>query len=58
MKTHFTITKGKKKGLKLLLTKVLSKWASNYIRSMSKALFPPGSEEVQPKNDKHRILHK
>ncbi|MBL0682900.1 hypothetical protein [Aquimarina mytili] len=58
METHFTSGKRKKQGLKPLITRVLLKWASNYIKSMSKALYPPGSEEVKSKNDRHRVFYK
>ncbi|WP_160114671.1 hypothetical protein [Aquimarina sp. AU474] len=58
METNFTITKGKKKGLKLLINRVLSKWVSNYIEAMSKALYPPETKGVQSKNDRHRIFYK
>ncbi|WP_158597748.1 MULTISPECIES: hypothetical protein [Aquimarina] len=58
MKTHFIITKRKKKGLKLLITRMLSKWASNYIKAMSKALYPSETQGVKSKNDRHRIFYK
>lgn len=58
METHFTITKGKMSNVKLLITRVLSKWASNYVKAMSKALYPPETKEVNSKNDRHRMLHK
>ncbi len=58
METQFTITKVKKKRLKDLITRVLSKWASNYIESMSKALYPSDYGGVKSKNDIHRIFYK
>ncbi len=58
METHFTITKRKKKSLKLLITRVVSKWISNYIKAMSKALYPPETQGVKSKNDRHRIFYK
>ncbi|WP_164914070.1 hypothetical protein [Aquimarina sediminis] len=58
METQFISTQEKKKNRKLLITRVLSKWASNYINAMSKALYPPGTKEVKSKNDKHRIFYK
>ncbi|PKV51354.1 hypothetical protein ATE84_3429 [Aquimarina sp. MAR_2010_214] len=58
METHFTITKGKMNSIKLLITRVLSKWMSNYVKAMSKALYPSETKKVSSKNDRHRILHK
>ena len=58
METHFTIPKGKMSNVKLLITRVLSKWASNYINAMSKALYPTETKGVQSKNDRHRIFYK
>ncbi len=58
METNFTITKGNKKGLILLITTVLSKWVSSYIKAMSKALYPPETKGVSSKNDIHRTFYK
>ncbi len=58
MKTHFTSTKRKLSNVKLLIGKVVSKWASDYINAMTKALYPPDTDGVKSKNDKHRIFHK
>ncbi len=58
MKIHFTITKRKKKSLKLLIIKMVSKWASNYIKAMSTALYPPETKNVKSKNDRHRTFYK
>ncbi len=58
METHFTISKGKMNTMKLLITRVVSKWTSNYIKAMSKALYPPETQGVKSKNDRHRIFYK
>jgi len=54
MKTQLTITKEKTtNGLQHLLVK----WASNYINSMTKTLYPD-TDTVNSKNDKHRFFYK
>ncbi|MFD2562778.1 hypothetical protein [Aquimarina rubra] len=54
MKTQLTITKQKRKnGLQLLLIK----WVSNYINSMTKALYPD-ADTPKGKNDQNRIFYK
>ncbi|WP_271784260.1 hypothetical protein [Aquimarina algiphila] len=58
METHFTITKRKMNTMKLLITRVLSKWASNYINAMSKALYPQETKGIKSKNDRHRTFYK
>ncbi len=58
MKTDVTTTKGKIQKKSLWITKVLSKWGSNYINAMSKALYPTETKEGKSKNDIHRIFYK
>jgi hypothetical protein len=56
MKTQ--LTNIKEKNIKRRIAKLVTKWLSNYITAMSKALYPPGSEGVQSKNDRHRTFYK
>ncbi|WP_158596867.1 hypothetical protein [Aquimarina sp. BL5] len=54
MKTQLTITKEKtKNSLQLLLLK----WATIYINSMTKALYPD-TDTPNSKNEKNRIFYK
>lgn len=57
METHVTTTKEKTKNATPRMARVLMKWASSYINAMSKALYPE-SNQVQSKNDRHRMWHK
>ncbi|WP_158250523.1 hypothetical protein [Aquimarina sp. I32.4] len=58
MKTHLNTTKGEMKKKKPWIIRILTKWASNYINAMSKALYPPETKGVTSKNDRHRTFHK
>jgi hypothetical protein len=59
METHFiSNTNAKMSTTKLLITRVLSKWASNYINAMSKGLYPPETKGIESKNDVHRAFYK
>lgn len=58
METQVTITKNKQRNIRLFVSKVLIKWASNYITAMSKALYPPETKAAKSKNDRHRMFHK
>ncbi|WP_159025523.1 hypothetical protein [Aquimarina sp. Aq78] len=56
MKTQLTNTK--EKNTKRKIDTLVTKWLSNYITAMCKALYPPGSEGIQSKNDRHRTFYK
>ncbi|MDY8134631.1 hypothetical protein [Aquimarina sp. 2201CG5-10] len=58
MKTHFTINKVKKNDWKPVITRVVTKWTSNYIKAMRTVLYPSESEGIENKNDVHRIFYK
>ena len=57
MKTRILFQIKVKNGINKI-NKLLAKVASGYIKSVSKTLYPSGSEEVKHKNDRHRIFHK
>jgi len=56
MKTTI-MTRGKVRNLIKRINEILAKRASNYIESVSKALYSD-SDEIKYKNDKHRIFLK
>lgn len=57
METHMTTTKETTKKVTPMMARVLMRWASSYINAMTKALYPE-SDQVQSKNDRHRMWYK